>query len=93
MEGNDLRVCGDCGQLRYGLRKRFAAFLDQFVALDDLTPMRAGDRRRFRERLKDLYDTRSKMAHGGDLSSRDGFGNAFAPSSAMRTAISAYCCA
>lgn len=80
MEANDLQVCGDCGQLRYGLRKRFAAFLDRFVPLDDLTPMRAGDRRRFRERLKDLYDARSKMAHGGDLSSRDGFGNAFAPS-------------
>jgi hypothetical protein len=80
MRADDVKVCGDCGQLRYGLRRSFAAFLDRVAPLDELTPLRAGDRRRFRERLKDLNDARSKMAHGGDLSARDGFGNAFAPS-------------
>lgn len=79
MATNDLRICKTCGQHQYGLRGSFAQFLDDYVPLDQLTSMHSGETRRFRERLKHLYDTRSAITHGGDLRGRDGAAHHFTP--------------
>ncbi len=72
-------ICPACGQNQYRLRSSFAAFLDAYVPLDQLTARLFGHPQSFRERLKALYDSRSKITHGSDLSGRDGWGGGFVP--------------
>jgi hypothetical protein len=72
-------ICPACGQNQYRLRSSFAAFLDAYVPLDQLTARLFGHPESFRERLKALYDSRSKITHGSDLSGRDGLGGGFVP--------------
>ncbi len=74
METKD-ETCRTCGQRQYRLRGSFAEFLDNYVPLDQLTSHHPGETRRFRERLKHLYDTRSKIAHGSDLRGHEGAGD------------------
>ncbi|MGP0073545.1 MAG: hypothetical protein ACLPWF_16645 [Bryobacteraceae bacterium] len=72
-------ICPGCGQNQYRLRSSFAAFLDAYVPLDQLTARLAGHPQSFRERLKALYDSRSKITHGSDLPGRDGLAGGFVP--------------
>jgi len=59
--------CGSCGQPRYGLRQAFGTFLEDHVPLAYLTSSGFEDVPSFVARLKDLYDTRSAITHGGAL--------------------------
>jgi hypothetical protein len=72
-------ICPTCGQNQHRLRSSFATFLDSYVPIDQLTTRRAGHPHSFRERLKALYDSRSKITHGSDLSRRDGLAGGFVP--------------
>jgi hypothetical protein len=74
METKD-ETCRTCGQRRYKLRESFAEFMDNYVPLDQLTTEHPGETRRFRERLKHLYDTRSSIAHGSDFRGHEGAGD------------------
>lgn len=72
-------ICPKCGQNQYKLRSSFATFLDSYVPIDQLTTRHSGHPCSFRERLKALYDSRSKITHGSDLSGRDGLAGGFVP--------------
>jgi hypothetical protein len=72
-------ICPACLQNKYKLRSSFATFLDSYLPMDQLTTRLAGHPQSFRERLKALYDTRSKITHGSDLSGRDGLAGGFVP--------------
>ncbi len=72
-------ICPECKQNQYRLRSSFAAFLDAYVPLDQLATRLAGHPQSFRERLKALYDSRSKITHGSDLPGRDGMAGGFVP--------------
>jgi hypothetical protein len=59
--------CSECKQPRYRLRSSFARLLDTYVPLAQITRSGYGGKPSFRERLKQLYDTRSQITHGSDL--------------------------
>jgi hypothetical protein len=71
--------CACCGQPQYRLRSSFAQLLQTLVPLAEITSAPYGGGRSFESRVKDLYDTRSTIAHGSDLRGWDDETYAFTP--------------
>jgi hypothetical protein len=72
-------TCATCGQEIYKLRSRFEEFLRKYLSPEVLSDASLPGQKPFLERLKQLYDHRSKIAHGAVLSGYDG-DYQFAPS-------------
>jgi hypothetical protein len=68
-------------------------FLDAYVPVDQLATRLAAHPQSFRERLKALCDSRSKITHGSDLVGRDGLAGGLIPSANTEESDCARCCA